>query len=224
MTRPLPRPPSGDTGDGPRFSLPTVALLVALLLLPIGVWTLAAQTSARFGALIPVGRARLMVGNVDIDVALADRNDIVLEATNMAPGDEVFGGITTSNVGSMAVRYRVSATVAGDLPDDWVSIETWSPPPGASVEDCLDGPGDDGGTETSPDPGGPIDAIDPDRLSFLPAGRSVATCLVVQLDRTTPNEAQNRNLDIAVVVDAVQDPSELVTSFQESGLPVEDSG
>lgn len=186
-----------------RMSASTLVLVVGLLVLPALVWILAVQTSARFGALVPVGRARLIVGTVDIDLEVADTSDLLVNATNMAPGDSVFGGITTSNVGSLDVRYRVDASILGDSPDEWVAVETWVPAAGSSAEACLEG-NDAAGSQTSATPTGPLTSISPDRLLFLPAGRSAVTCLLVRLDRSTPNEAQLRSFEVAFVVDAIQ--------------------
>jgi predicted ribosomally synthesized peptide with SipW-like signal peptide len=51
-------------------------------------------------------------GTVDIE---AGETSVIIGADNMAPGDTVTGSFTVTNVGTLELRYDVSAAASGDL-------------------------------------------------------------------------------------------------------------
>ncbi len=181
---------------------PVLLVLLGLLVVavPFGVAWWSRQSSATFADSELIGVNRLGAATLDLEVG---NLDVDLEATNLAPGDEVTGTLELVNAGDLPLRYALTASSSGGLLADWLRWDVWAgtcaASPGASglvaegLQIGVSRRAVVGDVATGAQPG--------DRT--LAVGASETLCLQATLPIAAPNEVQGAitTIDLAVVAE-----------------------
>lgn len=196
-----------ESGGLGRRVAATAVLLLSLvgLAVPGAVAWWGARTGANASDTEEVGVNRLGAATLDIEIG---RDEAVLGARNLAPGDVVPGEIEIVNAGDLPLLYSVSVVTDGGSLGRWLLLDAWF-----TRGSCTAAPGPDDDVTLS---GGPLAATtlqltgDPatgpdDGDRRLAPGQGERLCLRAVLPLDAPNEAQGTDLGLDVVVDAEHD-------------------
>jgi hypothetical protein len=219
--------PSHDTGtSAPQRRRGGIAAVVAVaafgVAVPLGIGLGAARSGANASDTEELGVNRLGAATLDLEVRTIDapqETSAALRARNLASGDTVAGELTIKNVGSLPLRYSVSARTDGGALAAWLLFDVWS-----GTRACEGGPsGSDEILRTNLLMTASQVAVvgnsatgrhDGDRL--LEPGTSERLCIRASLPMTAPNEAQGTQLGFDLTISAEHDAGESVPARRQA--------
>lgn len=199
-----------------------VSTPIVLALIAPGSGANFADSESFAGNRLGAGLVQISIDQASLDPAVAGRTQsrpgdrAVLSATNMAPGDAVSGKLRVENNGSLPFQYAVTATAspARSPLNQWLLYESWL---GSTCEVGETTPRWATNLAFGDRPAAVMGRTTPigDQFTLEP-GDSVTVCIGARLPLTAPNEVQNAQVNIDLVISAVQ------ALEQVSTLPIEE--
>ena len=207
--------------------VPVLVLVLALLatVVPVGLWWVAAGSSASFSDAEVLADNRLGAATVDLEVG---QSEAVLSATNLAPGDLVTGHLELANRGTLPIVVSVDAKLRStdsEALGPWLLFEVWvqsgSCGPADTTERLIEGVSL-GATlapllPLAPEPR-PDLRLAPDETTVL--------CIGARLPLAAPNSIQGTTADLELVVTGAHDvaATEAGTNPPAESNPTPDPG
>jgi hypothetical protein len=195
-------------GDDPssRRRLTTVlgvAAVVLVLGIPFAVAGVALDSSASITDAETLGTNRLGAADLALELqtvegGLAASGEGLLQAPNLAPGDRVTGQLVVSNVGDVPLIFDVSGESTDPLFADWMTLEAW-------IFDGTCSPDQSERGQAQPlrtDADAPVQLSGVGGRPVVEPGAAVTVCIGATLDLGTPNDAQGREAELTIVVNA----------------------